>query len=89
MVIELDPAAPRAGDEEIPSHVNPILWQQSLGLARQISARVFRDGGRASDALAALGLKAEADVTWDKAVELIARELSRSRAPAPARDRAA
>jgi hypothetical protein len=89
MVIEFDAASARAGDDEIPAHVNPILWQQSLGLARQISARVFRDGGRASDALAAMGLGTGADVTWDKAVELIAGELSRSRASPPVRHRAA
>jgi hypothetical protein len=89
MVIEFDPASARASDDETPANVNPILWQQSLGLARQISARVFRDGGRASDALTAIGLKAEANISWDKAVELIAGELSRSRASAPARDRAA
>jgi len=80
MVIEFDPASVRTSDES-PAHVNPILWQQSLGLARQISARVFRDGGRAGDALVAVGLPGAADVTWDKAVELIAAELSRSRAP--------
>lgn len=82
MVIAFDPAAARASDDETPAHVNPILWQQSLGLARQISARIFRDGGRASDALVAVGLGADAAVTWDKAVELIAAELARSRGPA-------
>ena len=82
MVIEFDPASVRASDDETPAHVNPILWQQSLGLARQISARVFRDGGRASDALVAVGLTADPSATWDKAVEAIAAELSRSRVPA-------
>jgi len=88
MVIEF--AAPSAPSSDIaPSHVNPILWQQSIGLARQISARVFRDGGTAGDAVAAIGLKAEANLTWDKAVELIAGELSRSRASTQAQHRAA
>lgn len=82
MVIPFDHASLRQSDDENPAHVNPILWQQSLGLARQISARVFRDGGRASDALSAVGLTAQADTTWDKAVEMIAAELSRSRASA-------
>lgn len=82
MVIEFDPASVRASDDETPAHVNPILWQQSLGLARQISARVFRDGGRASDALVAVGLTADPSATWDKAVEMIAAELSRSKVPA-------
>jgi hypothetical protein len=80
MVIPFDHASLRQSDDESPVHVNPILWQQSLGLARQISARVFRDGGRARDALAAVGLSAPDDATWDKAVEMIAAELSRSRA---------
>lgn len=82
MVIAFDPASTRMSDDETPAHVNPILWQQSLGLARQISARIFRDGGRASDALVAVGLGADADATWDKAVEMVAAELSRSRTPA-------
>ncbi len=80
MVIPFDHASLRSSDDETPAHVNPVLWQQSLGLARQISARVFRDGGRAGDALAAVGLSAPAGVTWDKAVEMIAAELSRNRA---------
>lgn len=84
MVIHIDPASTtRPNDEEIPAHVNPILWQQSLGLARQISARIFRDGGTPSDAVAAVGLKASGGTaTWDKAVELIAAELSRGRGAA-------
>lgn len=81
MVILIDPASIRPSDDESPAHVNPILWQQSLGLARQISARVFRDGGDPGDAVTAVGLQATADtMTWDKAVEVIAAELSRSRA---------
>ena len=79
MVIEFEPASLRAADA-VPAHVNPVLWQQSLGLARQISARVFRDGVTANDAVVALGLKADSKISWDKAVELIAGELSRNRA---------
>jgi len=87
MVIHIDPASTRPAVDESPAHVNPILWQQSLGLARQISARVFRDGGNPGDAMAALGLKTPANnaVTWDKAVEYIAAELSRNRGPAQRR----
>lgn len=82
MVIHIDPAPTRPSDDESPAHVNPILWQQSLGLARQISARVFRDGGNPVDAVTAVGLKTPADtMTWDKAVEVIAAELSRGRTP--------
>lgn len=89
MVIKFDSVSVRACDDETPANVNPILWQQSLGLARQIAARVFRDGGRAEDALATFGFKAEAKVTWDKAVELIAAELSRNRGGISARYEAA
>ncbi|MEZ5817851.1 MAG: hypothetical protein R3D44_12290 [Hyphomicrobiaceae bacterium] len=80
MVIQFEPASIRQSDDESPAHVNPILWQQSLGLARQISARVFRDGGRPVDALVAVGLAPPADgMTWDKVVDAIAAELSRNR----------
>jgi len=83
MVIHFEPASIRSSADESPAHINPILWQQSLGLARQISARVFRDGGNPADAVAALGLKTPAvATTWDKAVEIIAAELSRNRGAA-------
>lgn len=78
MVLNLDAAPARTQSNAAPAHVNPILWQQSLGLARQICARVFRDGGNAADALTAFGLKANTAIAWDKAVELIAEEMSRS-----------
>ena len=60
---------------EIPDHINPIQWQQALGVARQISARVFRDGGSAADALTSMGLAVSHDITWEKAVDHIAEEL--------------
>lgn len=60
-----------------PDHINPIEWHQSLGIARQACARVFRDGGTAADALAAFGIRAERapGVDWSRAVELIAVEM--------------
>lgn len=78
MVIEFDAAQVRSAGNAAPAHVNPILWQQSQGLARQICARVFRDGGKAADALTAFGLKTNQTVSWDKAVEMIAEEMSRT-----------
>lgn len=78
MVLNFDAAPARTSSTAAPAHVNPILWQQSIGLARQICARVFRDGGQASDALTAFGLKANATISWDKAVEAIAEEMSRT-----------
>lgn len=59
-----------------PDHVNPIAWHQSLGVARQACARVFRDGGQPSDALTAFGLPTVGTVDWSKAVERIAECLS-------------
>jgi hypothetical protein len=79
MIIDLDSASARSVVDDSPAHINPMLWQQSLGLARQISARVFRDGGTPGDAVLAVGLVAPPAVTWDKAVELIAAGLSRGR----------
>jgi hypothetical protein len=61
-----------------PTHVNPILWNQSIGYARQAAARIFRDGGTPSDAMRAFGAPAPADdkCDWSKAVEAIAEALS-------------
>lgn len=60
-----------------PAHLNPIQWHQALSVSRQTCARVFRDGGRPEEALAAFGLAAHADekLSWEKAVDLIAAEI--------------
>jgi hypothetical protein len=60
-----------------PAHLNPIQWHQALSVSRQTCARVFRDGGTPEEAIAALGLKADADgkLSWEKAVDLIAAEI--------------
>lgn len=63
-------------DVSRPAHANVVEWQQSLGLARQACARIFRDGGTASDALKVFGLEPAADADWSRAVEAIARLLS-------------
>jgi hypothetical protein len=60
---------------DIPDHVNPIQWQQAVGVARQISARVFRDGGTPAEALASVGGQSDSEMTWEKAVDLMAAEL--------------
>ena len=60
------------------SHINPMQWHSALGLARQICARIFRDGGTPVDALTAFGLTAAqpADgLCWSKAVDTIAERL--------------
>lgn len=60
-----------------PDHINPLHWNQSLGLARQSCARIFRDGGAPADAMRAFGLATEAvtSADWGKAVDAIAEVL--------------
>ena len=62
-----------------PNHVNPVHWQQSQGFARSVCARVFRDGGRPADALAAFGLAVDAAPTdWSVVVDRIAMQISKA-----------
>lgn len=60
-----------------PAHINPILWNQSVGYARQAAARIFRDGGTPADAMLAFGAAGSdvAGADWSKAVEAIAERL--------------
>lgn len=59
-----------------PRHINPQQWQQSLGQARAVCARIFRDGGRPVDALRAFGLAApDSMIDWSVAVDRIAQAL--------------
>ena len=60
-----------------PQHVNPQQWQNSIGLARQVCARVFRDGGTPLDAMRALDLPdLEPTTDWARAVDRIASALA-------------
>jgi hypothetical protein len=59
----------------VPSHLNPMQWHQAQAVSRQACARVFRDGGSPSDALASFGLDEKGDISWEKAVDLIAEEI--------------
>lgn len=59
-----------------PAHANIVEWHQSMGLARQACARIFRDGGSPADALQVFGLAPRAAADWSRAVELIAETLS-------------
>ena len=60
-----------------PQNINPQQWQHSIGLARQVCARVFRDGGTPADAMRALDLAdLEQTSDWARAVERIASALS-------------
>ena len=56
---------------------NPLQWHSAMGVARQICARIFRDGGTPADAIAAFDLPAQGAVavSWSKAVEMIAERL--------------
>ena len=59
-----------------PQHINPIEWQQAVGLARQNCARIFRDGGTPDDALRTFGLSTQAsndnENDWSATVTTIA-----------------
>jgi hypothetical protein len=59
-------------------HINPLLWHQSVGFARQSCARFFRDGRSPTDAMRAFGVEvsAAAEPDWGKAVDAIAEVLS-------------
>jgi hypothetical protein len=60
-----------------PNNVNPIQWQQTLGLARTACARIFRDGGQPVDALGAFGIAdaATMELDWSTAVDRIASSM--------------
>ena len=61
-----------------PNNVNPVQWQQSVGYARSVCARVFRDGGQPADALAAFGFAAaSAPADWSTVVDRIATQISK------------
>ncbi|MEZ5844534.1 MAG: hypothetical protein R3D27_12495 [Hyphomicrobiaceae bacterium] len=57
-------------------HINPQQWQNNVGIARTACARIFRDGGRPADALAAFGLEPAEGLDWSRAVDQIAAALS-------------
>jgi len=60
-----------------PRHINPVQWQQAMGYARQVCARIFRDGGSPVDAIRSFGLGAAdpAAADWSIAVDRIAQAL--------------
>ena len=66
-----------------PQHINPLQWNEAIGLARQNCARIFRNGGMPADALKSFGVTqagaaAGAQSDWGKAVEAIALSLCTS-----------
>jgi hypothetical protein len=69
----------QAGQLMTPNNVNPVQWQQTLGYARNVCARVFRDGGKPADALMAFGLQGvDAPKDWATVVDRIAMQLVKS-----------
>ena len=56
---------------------DPGQWHQAIGVARQACARIFRDGGTATDAVRTFGLPPANDgkTDWSRAVTLIAESL--------------
>lgn len=61
-----------------PDHISPVQWSQAMGVARQVCARIFRDGGSPTDALTAFGMDPPGSVVgWDQAVERLALEICR------------
>ena len=63
--------------DQLPVNADPAQWQQSLEIARQACARIFRDGGNPADALVTFGIAAgqPKSIKWNKAVSLIAEQL--------------
>lgn len=65
-----------------PNHFNSAQWEQSVGYARSVCARLFRDGGKPADALKAFGLSpADAPRDWAVVVDRIANALCTSATP--------
>ena len=63
--------------ETAPSERDPAQWHQSMEVARHVCARIFRDGGKPSDAVATFGLDRNAAEAsdWSRAVDVIAQYL--------------
>lgn len=60
-------------NDNTPLHINPVQWAQAQGFARQASARIFRDGGSAQDAVREFGIREDVGPgDWARAVTLIA-----------------
>jgi hypothetical protein len=57
-----------------PRHISSVQWEQAVGYARAVCARIFRDGGDPAAALTAFGLDV-AGGGWSNAVDRIAQAL--------------
>ncbi len=52
-------------------------WHQAVGVARNVCARIFRDGGKPADAVKTFGIENHDDITmdWSRAVDLVAQAM--------------
>jgi hypothetical protein len=70
------PAILRIADFAPPRGVSPGQWEQAVGLARVLCARVFRDGGTPSAAVESAGVDAS-PTDWDAAIRTLATHMCR------------
>lgn len=76
MTIQFKNATAKNTVQANPAATSQLEWDHATGVARQVCARVFRDGGAPADALETFGL-AHVDVhgNWRAAVDSIAHAL--------------
>lgn len=63
--------------EIAPLERDPAQWHQAVGVARDVCARIFRDGGKPADAITTFGIDATTAgrLDWSRAVNVIAENL--------------
>lgn len=56
------------------ANLNPVQWNQALGMARKLCADIFQEGGGPQDAVRVFGKASAADAAthWGHAINLIA-----------------
>ena len=61
-----------SSDKQI--NLNPVQWNQALGMARKLCADIFQEGGGPQDAVRVFGKVSAADEAshWGHAINLIA-----------------
>jgi hypothetical protein len=67
----------------LPTFTNTVQWHHNIGYARDVCARLFRDGRSPSEALTAFGLPSDAAIGWSTAVDRITAHLSAPQTSAP------
>jgi hypothetical protein len=64
-----------ASVETAPIARDPSEWHQAVGVARNVCARIFRDGGNPADAVRTFGLEPGTVTDWAAAVERVAQAM--------------